>query len=663
MAEVRPSYRPDIDGLRAIAILSVVAYHASAGLLPGGFAGVDIFFVISGFLISSLIFKELEEHRFSFADFYIRRIRRIFPALILMLAAVWLAGWCLMVAHEYIQLGRHMVAAGLFASNLAYWREAGYFDTTARLKPLLHLWSLGIEEQYYIVWPVIAVALWKRWLRPAVLLAMALSFAFNVIRVVHHPIGAFYLPFGRAWELLLGSLLAYETIKNGGRLAKLREITFSRRLALKDVASGSALILLAIALFALKADDQFPGWWALLPTIAAFLLIWAGQTAWINRRLLSHPAMVFIGLISYPLYLWHWPLLSFARIVKEGEPSITVRLALVAAAFLLAIATYWFVERPLRRSKSPRILIVSALICGLLAISAIGYLGNLGLLRPQRMAMGFAIEAADTPSRKYQITNCDDVIGKDALSSPYCQIWGDPARRKTFVIWGDSHAYAWTAPIYAVAEKRGARVIEFYHPGCPPVAGVRRSIRGGDGAACSSFALGEDVLKQIRKIAPEEIFVAARWSLYTYGLHANGELIENTFVTTSPTGEASPETSRDALKDNIGKTLDRLAQIGKVVVIKTVPTLKSPIESGIARNPQGFEPTLAGYRQFEALPNAILDEAGRSNHNIAILDPAGILCTSKCHAVMGNVPLYVDDTHLTEQGALLFVPVISNLVP
>lgn len=651
LSEIRPTYRADIDGLRAVAILSVVIYHLSPAALPGGFTGVDIFFVISGFLISGLIFKELEEGGFRFGDFYIRRIRRIFPALALVMVSALVAGSFILTAPEYSQLSKHVMGGSAFAANLVQWREAGYFDTDSRLKPLLHLWSLGIEEQFYFFWPITAVLAWRRRFG-AVLLALILtSFCFNIARTDHHAVGAFYLPFGRAWELLAGALLAYHEasrISAGPGLGDTKwRLPFGLSISSKDAAAFLGMLLLVTAVTIIKSDSKFPGWWALLPVGGTVLLIWAGQRAGINGKLLSHPIFVFVGLISYPLYLWHWPLLAFLRISSEAEPSLVARTGVVALSFVLAALTYWIVERPLRESRIPRVAIVVALSAIMLLLFTAGYIG-------------FRKNAPPPP--RFQTSDCNGFLDPKSDLFTYCRIVGDPRLKRTYFVWGDSHANSWLAGLQTLASRSGAKVVMIQHPGCPPVLGVRRSLGSGQAQACSSFTLAEHVMSVIGKVRPDRIILVARWSLYTFGLHSHGELIENTFVTTDPRGAANPQTSVAALRQQLPVTLQRLSRVAPVLVIKTVPTLHMPIESGLVRDPQHFEPTLLEYREYEAVPNEIIDQAARSVPNVSVFDPASVLCVKKCHAVLNGVRLYSDDTHFTDEGALLFPDALGRAI-
>lgn len=351
------TYRADVDGLRAVAILIVVAFHAFPNVFPGGFIGVDVFFVISGYLITSILQHEMQTSQWSLVSFYARRILRIFPALILVLFACLVVGWHTLLAPEYMQLGKHLGLGTLFLSNIGLWWEAGYFDKVSEAKPLLHLWSLAIEEQFYIVWPIV---LW-----------VVLRFRFSAARIVStlgvfslllsawwvwtDPTQAFYSPLSRAWELLAGAYLAL----NPGIFRSVRPV----------VRSLSVLGLL-LATFLLNSKMPFPGLVALLPVVAAMILVGSSSMQDRTESLLAHPWMVAIGKVSYPWYLWHWPLLSFAYIFESGNVSVALRIGLVLASLLLAVLTYRLWELPLR--KVPRKMMISLLLLGMVVLGLLG---------------------------------------------------------------------------------------------------------------------------------------------------------------------------------------------------------------------------------------------------------------------------------------------------
>jgi peptidoglycan/LPS O-acetylase OafA/YrhL len=380
-------YRPDIDGLRAVAVLAVVAFHAFPSWVTAGFIGVDIFFVISGYLISTIIFENLDGGTFSFSEFYARRIKRIFPALILVLITCFAFGWFALLADEYKLLGKHIAAGAGFISNFALLNEAGYFDKSADTKPLLHLWSLGIEEQFYIVWPLLLWLAWKckfNLLIITIIFAIS-SFIFNIKGIEQDMVATFYSPQTRFWELLSGSLLAWVTLYKKDAFSNVKhkiDFCLSRIFyrekyevdgkTLSNALSFSGALLLLYGFWRIDQEIIFPGKWALVPVLGAVLIITAGSKAWINRVILSNKVAVWFGLISFPLYLWHWPLLSFARIVLSESPSIDIRIAIVVISTILAWLTYRFVERPLRFGKNGRAG-VAILVVLMAAVGCAGY--------------------------------------------------------------------------------------------------------------------------------------------------------------------------------------------------------------------------------------------------------------------------------------------------
>ena len=357
-----PDYRPDIDGLRAIAVLAVIGFHAFPAWIRGGFVGVDVFFVISGYLISTILLTGMERGSFRFSQFYMRRIRRIFPALIVVLLACMVVGWLVLFSFEYKALGKHVAGSAGFVSNFVLWNEAGYFDKAAETKPLLHIWSLGIEEQFYIVWPLLLYMVWKRKAATLALLLLLLisSFTFNVLS--SDRAADFYSPLTRFWELMAGAVLAYLSLHWEDLAGLFRKLP---RPALKIIGGDAApdsitrnvtavigLLLIVAAVLTVDETRKFPGWWALLPVAGTYLMIASGPQAWINNKLLATRGLVAIGLISYPLYLWHWPLLSFIRIVNGTAPSPAALALAVLLSFGLAWLTYLLVEKPLRFGKS-----------------------------------------------------------------------------------------------------------------------------------------------------------------------------------------------------------------------------------------------------------------------------------------------------------------------
>jgi len=364
-----PKYRADIDGLRAIAVLSVVGFHAFPDWIFGGFIGVDIFFVISGFLISGIIFGNLEHSSFSYIEFYVRRIKRIFPALILVLVLGFAFGWYVLLPDEFQQLVKHVASGSGFISNFILWYESGYFDNSADTKPLLHLWSLAIEEQFYIFWPLLLGLVWKhKWNFLTLTVSIAvISFALNIYTVNNNPIADFYSPLSRFWELMIGGILAYLTLHKPQHLPQR-----------PNWQSAIGLLLIAVGILLINKERAFPGYWALIPGVGAFLIISAGSGAWLNRNLLGNRLIVGIGLISYPLYLWHWPLLVFSKIVVGRNLHVLERITIIAVSIGLAYLTYRLLENPIRKKSTtnkPATVLLIALVC-ILAVSLFSFVKN-----------------------------------------------------------------------------------------------------------------------------------------------------------------------------------------------------------------------------------------------------------------------------------------------
>lgn len=487
-----PKYREDIDGLRAIAILSVVGFHAFPEWVKGGFVGVDIFFVISGFLISSIIFGNLERKSFSYIEFYVRRILRIFPALIIVLVSIYTVGWFLLLPDEYKQLGKHIAAGAGFVSNLALWNEAGYFDTASDTKPLLHLWSLGIEEQFYIFWPLLLGFVWKyrlNFLSITIFIAIA-SFSVNAFTVASNPVAAFYSPLTRFWELMIGGVLAYLILHKPHHLP----INTNSQ-------SVIGLILIAIAILSVNKASLFPGWWALLPTTGAFLVISARPTALVNRYVLSNRVLVGIGLISYPLYLWHWAILSFLRITESGLPSVEMRIEAIIASIFLAWLTYWAIEKPIRFQLAGNWRAV--VLCVLLTL-----IGFIGFNTYQRNGLSFRMMKISPEltgfkpniAVEWRLNKC--FLEDTDKFSDICL----EHKKPLVFLWGDSHAAALYPGLINQQSNYQFGIAQYTAAGCKPLVG--KSVP--DEKYCK--AINDKNIALIEKIQPDFVLLHANWS-------------------------------------------------------------------------------------------------------------------------------------------------------
>ncbi len=636
-ADAHPAYRPDIDGLRAIAVLSVVLFHAFPARLRGGFVGVDIFFIISGYLIGSILIKGMQQGSFSFADFYARRVRRIFPALSVVLVAVLAFGWFALFPDEFKALGKHVFGGTAFISNFFLWNEVGYFDTAAETKPLLHLWSLGIEEQFYIFWPLLLALAWRlRWnmLAMALLLAAA-SFALNIWGVHKFPSATFYSPASRVWELLLGASLAYMTVNRLRPFIGVRrphgvsQFDFDNP-ALRHAASIAGLALLMVAVVATTRQRAFPGWWALLPTTGALLLIAAGPRAVVNRHLLSNRLMVWIGLVSYPLYLWHWPLLSYAQIIESGLPSSKIRAAAVVAALALAVATYWLVEKPLRGTRRGRLKVI-VLSIAMLALAGAGAAIYRTDGLPQRSAVvANALQQKDLVlvEDKANAAACKARYGFDSFYE-YCLL-DDVKKDPTVVLIGDSHAYHLVAGQTRYWRARGENVLKL-----------------GTRVPFLDFPAADN--DDYQKATPKMLDLALRTASVkvvvistAYKLHIQND----------------DGKMRTAL---MRRTLEQFLKAGKQVIwVNDVPFLDFEPRACIRRAGVASSQTRADcalpletYRKAVAAHDEAVASVLKDFPQVKVFDAAAQLCDGQaCRVMIDGVLMYRDTHHLSYRGDL-----------
>ena len=515
------AYRPDIDGLRAIAVIAVLFFHAFPRLFPGGFVGVDIFFVISGYLISSILYATLEQNTFSLLDFYARRIRRIFPALIVVLAAGYLFGWFYLFVDEFAKLGSHTFASAGFIQNWLLASESGYFDSSADLKPYLHLWSLGVEEQFYIVWPIF---LWLAWKLRINLLAATFalglaSFAWNIYSIYFlQSTIAFYMPQVRFWELLIGGGLAYVSFQK----RRTRAAISNQDLGINNkhqVASLLGIALLALSFILISSARPYPGWWALLPTLGATLLIFSGPSAWLNRRILSNRVLVWLGQISYPLYLWHWIILAFLRITQDDIVSSgKARLLILVLSVGLAWLTNLVIEKPLRYGRYLKIKTCGLLLVMIL-IGVVGYqteqLGGIGFrFEDSKHYLGpdFQAQMMKNVNAYYKYSEACDfyqaetktTIPKDHLDKKCLSANAELPNKNihTVFLWGDSHAQMLT---YGLEKNLSNdwRLMQVASSGCLPNPS---QLEDSQEKYCerSNFI----ALKMIQEVRPEVVVLA-----------------------------------------------------------------------------------------------------------------------------------------------------------
>ena len=640
------SYRRDIDGLRAVAIALVLAYHVAPTIFPGGFVGVDVFFVLSGYLITKILVAAPGQ----LGRFYGRRARRLAPALLVVLAATLVLGQPTLLAHTFRQLAEHTVAAALFAANIVFWLESGYFDAAAIDKPLLHLWSLGLEEQFYLFWPL---TLWwalrrpqrARWL--AALLAVG-SFLGCVWIVRFAPDTAFFLPWYRMWEPLSGALLALSP--DSAATASVRD---------EGLAWGGAGLIAASA-FLLGGTAPFPTWTALAPVLGTVMLIWTGEHTRLARSVLSRRPMVALGLISYPLYLWHWPLIS---LFADPHPTdgIGSRAVLCVAAVGLATSTYHFVERPIRsvhrRRPVATVVVLSSVMVGL-TLTALG-LARKSIREPPPTfsAMGELQEAYLQDSdlrRKLGARGCEGVVDLPVGTSLDCLVTGTPPVERPVVLWGDSSAVSWAPLVQTVSAARGLDSVVLSFSGCPPLLGVRSPLHQD-----CELDDGDWKLEALRALNPSHIVLSARWSAYSDEMEGSNSP-EFHYLTLEPNGPATRKSSRRAFKETLGPTLERLAEIAPVTIIAAPPDLLRGFPRGLLLGLE-YRPTREEHEASQRFTRELLAAVPVAVPLLGVIDPAVRLCASgRCEAILDGTVVYQDDNHVTAQGALLFQDLLGS---
>lgn len=489
-------YRPDIDGMRAVAVVAVLAYHAFPRLVPGGFAGVDIFFVISGYLITGIIQHEIREKRFSFANFYARRILRIFPALIVVVLATFMFGWFALPVGAMEALGENIKGAAAFIENFVLHEQiVGYFDPGAERLPLLHLWSLGIEEQYYIIWPV---TLWliSRWQQQTTVIVGALAVGSLLICVLTPPLEsawAFYSPTTRGWELLAGALPALWP----RRASSVASPQFHTALAFAGVAG------IAVGFWVLSSRSPWPGFLTLVPVLSSMVLIATPGTL-IHRRILSARPMILIGLISYPLYLWHFPLIVFARLNAGGAVTALPMCGLLALSFLLAWLTYRFVEQPVRFGKSAMGLRIAPLLAAMIGTWLIGIVtvDTRGLpVRFPPAIRDFMLSGSET----WQYWRRGSCLLLLQPASDFASDCAGKGSHPLLLIWGDSYGAALYPGLLHFTAERGYDVAQYTASACPPLIGYVLAER----PFCKS--INDDVVRRIGELHPDVVILYATW--------------------------------------------------------------------------------------------------------------------------------------------------------
>ena len=658
------NYRPDIDGLRAIACLAVVFFHAFPhsfkGAFQGGFIGVDIFFVISGYLISSILYKKIYASDISFKenllDFYVRRVRRIFPALIAVLLFLIVVANIEFFEDEYKRLSLHLFGGATYISNFILYREdGGYFDVGVDKKPLLHLWSLGVEEQFYIIFPLFLYLIYKCKINLLLFLIAftVVSFALNVYDVyTGFSSKAFFMPYTRFWELSAGSLLAYFNC-----FAKTKvETTIS--IKRDNYLSIAGIVVLALGFLILKnSAHNFPGVKAILPILGSVVIIVSGPNAIINKYILSHKVLVFLGLISYPLYLWHWPLLSVCNIIEAGIPSRTIRITAVFLSFVLATLTYYFIEPKLRYgmngNKKALGLFIVMFAIGIYGITEYKYSYT------QNLNSRLKIEPMKIAEWHYKI--CLTKYPEWSSQDHNCLIENDPSKGISVAIMGDSHSAHLLQGMYNL-KNRSYNIHSFSISGHVPYYGFKSLTKNADkhwsemrsnGAKVWDRAFMDELLDPNVKVFVLAHNPACSRNDITDTLNSNSSL-----------------SSEQLHLIGAKRTFDLLKKHNKqVIIVKDNPTLPfapqkcNPRPIVFHKQLCSFDRTFFDNNEPRNFYNSVIEKVSKEYDNISFIDLSDLICDrTQCYLKANNKVIYEDLNHLNITGSMLVAPLIDDAI-
>lgn len=647
-------YRAEIDGLRAIAVVPVILFHADFELFSGGFVGVDVFFVISGYLITTILIEELENKEFSIFTFYERRARRILPALFFVILVCIPFAWMWMLPSQMIDFSQSIIAVSIFASNILFWQESGYFDAASEEKPLLHTWSLAVEEQYYVLFPIFLILTWrfgKNRVFWAIVLMAAVSLLLSEWGWRNKASANFYLAPTRAWELFAGSIAAFIVDKQG--VQKGNAFAFL----------GLALIVLAI--FFYDESTPFPSVYALVPVVGAVLVVVFADTETLVAKLLSTKALVGIGLVSYSAYLWHQPLFAFARIRTIDHTTSSLMLFLSGLSIVLAFFTWRFIEKPFRQSQrvTKKAIFIGSLIA-VVSLMTFGYAGYSSkgfkshLLDERQIAIIDSIERSKLPNCKHAIAQC-------LLSS-------DSSERGNIVLLGDSNAYHFSVGLQKIAADLGFSLQPLVFPGCLPLAEFYRLDQSYDAnTRCRSFNRSVKAKLSELNERVDVIIVSAAWLLYFYGSDLLDGVEGYSGIPAMPDVKLSLDgenkigaEEREEIFSLYFKGM--FAQLSssakKVIVVGPLPPSIVRFDSKFTV----FNPKLiAADQYFESISSfsKVFDNALGSNPVYGV-DLASELCgEGVCEVLRNDRFLYGDPTHLSHFGqSTVIVPLLEKLL-
>lgn len=661
---VAAGHRKDIDGLRAIAVLGVILHHAGVSAITAGYAGVDIFFVISGFLIGGIILRDKEAGRFSYRTFYARRARRILPALFFVILCTFPFAWNLMTPEQLRYYGGAAISTLIFLSNVWFYYRVDYFNPQAAEDPLIHTWSLGVEEQFYIALPLIILAVWRFGQRRLVLLLGLLfiaSLAAAMVLGQTRPQEAFYMLHTRAWELLAGVFAAM-----------VRRSDFRASAPMSEAASLLGLGLIVGSFFLVPESAAWPGGLTVVPVIGSVLVVTFADRAALARRVLEWHPMVWVGLISYSAYLWHQPILGFLAILNIRLQGVVEVAVFVLATMALAWASWAFVEQPFRHGLAARVsgkLILGAAAV-LIAAFAIG--GHVTKGYPARMDAAVLEMLAWQNAVPETYRRC--IGGRregERLNPETACVHGAPGVAPEVALWGDSHAAVLAAPLGEALAGQGKAVIELSGSSCMPVSGVRNTALKRAEYCEIHNRLMLDHMVQDQAI--KTVIIMGFWNSYVESRDYDNQagFVERDKLVAVPTGEDIPDdaTRIARLTAHMRADLQQLVKAGKrVVLLDPLPEPGFNLPDQLARRLWLGQPTgdveafpAAAFEDYSVKARKMLADAAQGLNGVSVVDLSALFCDGAvCHVVADGKPLFFDGNHLSTAGSALVVPQLAK---
>jgi peptidoglycan/LPS O-acetylase OafA/YrhL len=668
------TYRADIDGFRSIAVLLVIFFHFELGSLSGGFIGVDIFFVLSGYLISSIVFEQLKTGSFSFSGFYFRRIRRLFPVYVVVMLATFAVAYWIMLPQDFREFGKTLIASTLYISNILFYLGSGYFDTGAHLKPLLHTWSLSVEEQFYFVFPFVAWLLVKIQTRYLFQVFLALTIASFIAATYYIKLdenAVFFLYPFRAWEMFLGTLIA------------LKPLPISRSSTLRHFSAGAGLICIAVPAVYYDSSTLFPGLAALAPCLGAMLIIDSARThsTWLSVLLSTRP-FVYIGKISYSLYLWHWPIFVLFSYIKPQGITVNDSMIMLVVTFAASAVSYALVEKPIRSGQIA--LFKKALPTYATTFALTFILAGLGFLvykkdgMDERFSPEIATLAKATSDFLKDTLHCTEGGNDQVPDLDFCE-YGDPLNASQYVlIWGDSHSGAMMPSFKKAFENRGIDALQIWFAGCPPLFGIEKD------ESVSSTLVDQECGARNRKTQQfirdnqhkiSAVLMVGRWSYYING-GGIGYDAHNTISLWHTGDETSQqESTQTVFLSALDQTFEWFTELEKSVFFVEQPPEISNFKGRslaieLATGQSSFEDAVNTFavEPIDSVENrqGALDDyltQAKQSKRLVVLPTHQFFCDKvSCSAFIDDYPVFADNNHLSAEGARKISQIYAPLI-